>query len=392
VARIPAFAGDRGQRWQRSPGRRLIFLRREGLTPDFVTAWRDLAQRAAEPNPFAEPEIVVPALRHLSDGPRAGVLAVVHGDRVDAVLPVSWPVLVPVRGHRVPVPLVQATVQPFRPLGTPLVDADDPVSAMSVLLQPSAALPAAAVVLRYFAEGGPVAAALDEALRRRGQQALRTKTYERALLLREGGPPPNKNRKNRYNRLRRHREDLQRDLGPTSVVDRAADPEALEQFLRLEASGWKGQEGTALACNDAHAAWFREVCAELRDQGRLEVLSLEAGGRPVAMWCDFAAGDGSFHLKSAYDESLGAYRPGAQLAMHCVDARPGGPAWRDSSTVPDNTLFNQLWPSRRTLSTLVVPLHGRIGSTALALARRAQQHRSVDVEPAPGQPGAEAAA
>ncbi|WP_159961726.1 GNAT family N-acetyltransferase [Blastococcus haudaquaticus] len=332
-----------------------------------VRAWQDLATRAAEPNPFAEAEVVAPALRHLGDGRRTGILAVGDGARLLAVLPVVWPVVAPLgpRG-RLPLPLAQVPVQPYRPLGTPLVDADEPVAALDALLRPPRSFPAPALLIRNFGEDGPVAAALDQALAARGQRALRTKTYERALLEREGGPTPNKNRKNRYNRLRRHRADLAEALGEVAVVDRSEDPAAIEDFLRLEDSGWKGRAGTALAAAGSHATWFREVTAAWRAQGRLEVLSLEVAGRSAAMICNVSVGTASFHLKSAYDESLSDHRPGSLLVLHCVETVAGGPFdWRDSCTVPDNTLFNQLWPSRRRLSTVVVPMRGRTGTVAV---------------------------
>jgi CelD/BcsL family acetyltransferase involved in cellulose biosynthesis len=354
-----------------SRGLTTAFLPRDAVTAEFVAAWRDLASRAAEPNPFAGPDVVLPSLEHLSDGRRAGVLAVSGGGRLRALLPVAWPLTVPLRGVRVPTPVMQATVEPYRPLGTPLVDADDPVTAVDGLLRPPPSLPAAALLIRTFADDGPVAAALDEALRRRGLEAVRLKTYQRATLVRDGGPPPNKNRTKRYKRLRRHREQMEHDLGPVAVRDRSADPAAVDQFLVMEASGWKGRSGTALASDPAHATWFRQVCEGLRGRGALEILSLEADGRPVAMACNFLAGDGALHLKSAYDEAVADHRPGDQLAGYFVEAMgPERIAWRDSCTVPDNALFNELWPRRRTLSTVVVPLHGRVGSAALAAARR----------------------
>ncbi|MGY2127003.1 GNAT family N-acetyltransferase [Blastococcus sp. SYSU DS0617] len=343
---------------------------------ELLAAWRDLVSRAAEPNPFAEPETVLPAVRHLAGRSRVGVLTSWRGNRLDGLLLVQWPVMVPaVAGRRLPVPLLQAWVEPYQVLSTPLLDGEDPVGAMAGLLRPPGRLPAPALLLRYFAEDGPVAAALDAALARRGQEAVRLKTYERAWLPREL-PDPSRNRKNRYKRLRRQREALAAALGPVRVRDRADDPDAIEEFLALEAAGWKGRSGTALACQPAHAAWFREACDGLRDAGRLEVLTVEAGDRTTAMAVDFAAGDGSLHFKSAYDETLGEHRPGEQILLHAVDtAADGRYAWRDSATVPDNTLFNQLWPGRRRFSTVLVPLSGAAGSVTLAAARRVQQLR-----------------
>lgn len=370
----------------RDSPRRASLITGDRVTPALVEAWRDLVGRAAEPNPFAEPEIMLPTLRHLSGDSRAGLLVVGDEERLDAALPVIWPVRAPVVGRfSLPVPLLQAWVEPYQVLSTPLLDADEPVAAMATLLRPPPSLPAPALLLRYFREGGPVAAALDAALGDRGQRAVRLKTYGRALVVREGGPAASKNRRNRYQRLRRQREAMERDLGPVRVVDRADDSAAIERFIELEAAGWKGAAGTALASDAAHVAWFREVCDGLRASGKLEVLSLEAGDRVTAMWVDFDMGEGSLHFKSAYDETLGEHRPGEQLLMHCLDtAADGRYAWRDSATVPDNTLFNQLWPSRVTLSTVAVPLHGRLGAGAVAAMGLAQRMRSLRQDSAGG--------
>lgn len=358
---------------------RSAFVPGKAIDGALVTAWRGLARRAAERNPFMEPEVVLPAVRHLAGRSRAGLLTVTRNGRLDAVLAVSWPLAVPI-GRRwvpVPVPVLQAWVEPFSVESTPLLDADDPVGAMAALLRPPPSLPVTALFLRFFGEAGPVAAALDQALAGRGQRALRMKTYQRALLPRDGAPPPNRNRKNRHKRLARDRQAMEEALGPVRVVDRSADPAAVEEFLALEVAGWKGRAGTALASTEREAVWFREACDGLRAADQLQVLALEAGGRTSAMLCNFGAGAGQWHLKSAYDEALAEFRPGNQLVGLCEEVMAAGPYdFLDSGTVPDNALFNQLWPGRRTLSTVLVPLHGPIGGATVAAARRLVQVRN----------------
>ena len=71
----------------------------------------------------------------------------------------------------------------------------------------------------------------------------------------------------------------------------AADPEALEKFYALEASGWKGAEGTAIKC-DPHTRQFYDAVAQAaaRD-GYLSLDFLELNGKPIA---------GTFWLQSAW--------------------------------------------------------------------------------------------
>src|SRR5271167_1614573 len=69
-----------------------------------VHAWRDLAARAAEPNPFFEPECVLPAARHLG-GPAPALLIV--KDRGGEWL-ACLPVIPALRRRRVPLPVMSS--------------------------------------------------------------------------------------------------------------------------------------------------------------------------------------------------------------------------------------------------------------------------------------------
>ena len=48
-----------------------------------VARWRDLAARAADPNPFFEPELLLPAVRHLKGGGEVRLLVAERAGRVD---------------------------------------------------------------------------------------------------------------------------------------------------------------------------------------------------------------------------------------------------------------------------------------------------------------------
>ncbi|MCW2583981.1 MAG: hypothetical protein JWQ53_2771 [Klenkia sp.] len=336
----------------------------DAITPGLVEAWRDLAGRAAEPNPFQTPDVVLPTFEHLRRGRRVGLLVVGGVDRLDALLAVVSPMRLPPDARRhVAVPVVQALTEPYAQLGTPLVDAATVEESTAALIDlPMLSARGVALVIRYFSDDGPVAAALDSALARRGLAATRVKTYERAILA--GGPRNlGKNRRSRVKRARRDGLDMAGTLGELRWQDRAGDPAAVEEFLALEGSGWKGEAGTALASRPETAAWFRAVCSSLSGQGELELEELSAGGRVAAMQCNIRQGDWVFHVKSAYAEDLEDHRPGVQMLARQLELAGDHPGLvRDSVTAPDNVLFNQLWPDRRRLSTLVVPGPGHAGA------------------------------
>jgi CelD/BcsL family acetyltransferase involved in cellulose biosynthesis len=87
----------------------------------------------------------------------------------------------------------------------------------------------------------------------------------------------------------------------------------LEAFFELEAAGWKGEEGTAIAADNALAEFYRGFASRAAASGWLRLYMLELDGRLVAAdyGCVF---DGCGYLvKTAFDEDLGRLAPGLVL-------------------------------------------------------------------------------
>jgi CelD/BcsL family acetyltransferase involved in cellulose biosynthesis len=322
------------------------------ITPAVVDAWWDLAGRAVERNPFAEPAFALPALRHLG-AERACLLLVRRGGTLVAALPVGSGR----RWRRLPLPATAGWRHEHCYLGTPLLDAADPVGAAGALLDAMVrrSVRPGAAVLEWVPSAGPACAALVEAARARGASPLWWERFERAALVR-GDTPVATRTDHKHRRLRRKARSLERDVGTVVVHDRAGDASAVEAFLELEASSWKGRESTALASSPATAAFFREMCTAAREAGQLELLALDAGTTTMALACNLVAGDAVFHFKSAFDEGASKYSPGALLMLDVRDGFDDGPAaLRDSCADPGAPLFEELWPDQVTVGTLVVP-------------------------------------
>ncbi len=89
-----------------------------------------------------------------------------------------------------------------------------------------------------------------------------------------------------------------------------ADPVTLQHFYRLEQSGWKGKEGTAIVCRpDLHAFYDAIVhCAE--QFGYLSVYFLELDDVIIAAHLAFTYSGRYYPIKVAYDERFSQYGPG----------------------------------------------------------------------------------
>ncbi len=350
---------------------RLVPLRE--LSPALHEAWVDLAARAAEPNPFHEPAYVLAAARHL--GHRWPDLLVVEEDgRLLACIPIRRsPSL---RGR----PLLNVSVwrHEYSLLGTPLVDRDRAGAALKSAIDGIVRLarPFRIAVFEWVGDDGPVGEALERALVGHGLGPLRYRSFSRAVLRRRSDEALPDRLAGRHSRLRQLRRALERECGTDlNTVNRSGDRRAIEQFLSLEASGWKGRAGTAMACRPGHADFFRDLCTELARENRMQLLSLEARGSPIAMQLSVESGEGLFCIKSAYDERHARFSPGAQLELDVIGRfyREGRARWIDSCTDPGNSLMNRLFPDRRRISTLLVPPPGRLVSIVVGKLLRSKR-------------------
>jgi CelD/BcsL family acetyltransferase involved in cellulose biosynthesis len=120
--------------------------------------------------------------------------------------------------------------------------------------------------------------------------------------------PPFGSSKLRSN-LRRRVKKLELEVGPVTlerISERGADLEqALDEGFALEAAGWKGERGTAIACDPALRARYRQLAHAFAARGELAVHFLRAGPRRVA-----------FHFalfKPGFDPSLSSYGLGHLL-------------------------------------------------------------------------------
>lgn len=333
------------------------------LSPRQLAAWRELAVDALVPNPFAEPEFVIPAARWLRAAD-AGVLVVDDGaDWLAAapVLPVScW--------RRVPGRCLTIWRHPYCFLGTPLLAPARRETALAALLRRATRnAGTTAVALEWVDADGPFGEALASVLPAVDRRPVVVDTFERAALHRRPQADYIESTVSARHRkeLRRSRRLLEAEVGAVQVLDRAADEDAPLRFLELEQSGWKGRAGTAMARDPNHARLFVDLCRGWAREGSLQLLALQTDERVISMKCNVRAGDGSFCFKIAFDEALARFSPGVQLELANVAAFHGGDAgWMDSCAAPENGMINRLWEGRRRLQTIVISSAGLRGAVS----------------------------
>ena len=158
-------------------------------------------------------------------------------------------------------------------------------------------------------------------------------------------------------------------MSTSEIVNRTHDPSAMVDFVRMEASGWKGTgDGTAYARDPAKVAWFQEWCAWWASAGRVIVIAVNLGGKSIAMLYCVLAGEGIFLYRTAYDDAYSKYGPGALLLEAVMEVLLGETSaeWVDSSTDPANKINLEMLPERQTIAMLLVGTGGRVDRSVIS--------------------------
>jgi Acetyltransferase (GNAT) domain len=129
----------------------------------------------------------------------------------------------------------------------------------------------------------------------------------------------------------------------------------VDEFLSLEAAGWKGARGTAMKTNPQAAATLREACRGLAAAGKLRFWKLALDDKPAAMLFAIVDGREAWLGKIAHDEDLARFSPGQLLILHATERLfEEGLAQVDSCAIPDHPMINHLWRGRLEVADVMI--------------------------------------
>ena len=337
------------------------------LTEITLKQWRELSERAVEPNGYYLPDWELAVNASAPGRTDASTLAAWDEARLIGLMPVVslW------RAYKVPLPAL-ASAHPYGTLCTPPLDRDATEKAAVQLLQRARQAGAHALVLRDMSLDGAVMKVFGSVLQRDGLRSLVLTSYQRAsldatrdaeALLQEAlGSKKLKELRRQRNRLTEHGAvDFTVARTPEEVAA------ATETFLKLEASGWKGARGTALVQNEGDARFIRRATVALAATGQCEIVTLRAGDTPVAAGIVLRNQDRAFYFKIGIDERFAKFSPGVQLTLDITRHLCADPAIAsaDSTAGPDHPMINPIWRGRFAIGDVLIPLRSNDPMVAL---------------------------
>ncbi len=346
------------------PGREFC-LYPAGLGYDLQEELEFLSHRAMEPNIFFSARLLAPAMPRIDD--RQVRLALIRDEgESHSRLRLLMPFTVEKPGFAMGAPIIRVWSNPFGPLGTPLVDAEDAAETIDNLLEAltarEAKLPSVLVLpdvrlggrfaqlMRAVAIGRDLPVAVTDSFRRPMLESLQDgETYMKASV----SP-------HHYREMQRQ----WRKLGQLGRLEYAVarQPEEvrqrMEEFLALESTGWKGRKRSALINDRYRAAFAREAITNLAEVDAVRIHTINLDGRAIASIVIFLMAGEAYTWKTAYDESLSRYSPGKLLVMKLTDWHldDANILRTDSCAVPDHPIMSRLWEEREEMGTLVIGL------------------------------------
>ena len=361
VSRVPAgtYAG-------RDAAFAALWSRAEAPNPHMAPA----AVGAALASGVPEREIAVLEARAAPDGPLVGVWAL----RSQAGLRSGF------------APVLTAPLVPlYETSSAPVLDRDHAMAAGRALLAAILDDPALPKVLSLplLPLHGQAAHALEAGLAALGGHMWRFEHWQRPMLIPHADEDATAYLRRALGsgykkRMQQHRQ-LRKAGDLAYTRHRGADAvAALDTLLALEASGWKGRAGTALAQRPHDAAYIREIVARFAavDAVRIDLLDLD--GQPLAGGLLLDRAGRSHFIKIAYDESRARLSPGRALAIAMLQAdfAAGTPFSLDSGAGDGVDAAPYPWAERQPMANVLVTfgsigdLRPRLAAQARALLRR----------------------
>ena len=358
------------------PGLRGEVLGRDAL-PTLLPAWKDLCGRSVEDNVYYSPRYARALLDSVERCRNVRFAAVWDGAGLVALLPFTRMKLA-LPGLR---PAARAWQSKYTFSCTPLLDRHGAAEAAASLLEVLASVSNAEWIVPFVNTEGEACRALTAGLAQRGLPWAFLGRFQRAAL--EPGCSFDEHMKRHLSakrrkelaRQRRRLEELGKVVHEIHRFGEGLD-RAISAFLDIEASGWKGERGTALACDELSRKFAVDAFTGSQADSicRADVLSLDR--KPIAVSLAVFAGRTGFTVKCCYDEAYRNYGVGLLLETEVIRSFLSE-AWasRLDSATTEAHVIDGFWPGRIDVADLIFSLSPRRPELYLSAFRASEQLR-----------------
>lgn len=339
-----------------------------------VAAWSALEARAIEGNAFLSPYFVLPAIRYLEEDKNPLILFV---EKMAAGIPNLVGVAVfnahkPSRKFPLPYLSLFSSIHSY--LSGFLVDREYAPEVTEqiyrFIMDPKRGWHGLRV--KNLAADGDFASVRQTVESTLGIKWQPSRSWQRPIFIRidvdDASAPPKKTLKD-YHRYLRGLGAMGsfewRVVHASPVLDQAVD-----ELMRLENLGWKGDGGTSLLSDARQTAFFGEMAAGFNAAGRFFITEVRLDDKVISSASNLISGNYGFGFKLGWDRTYAKYAPSIvnllQLWEH-KNELPFQIDTMDSSAAP-GSYMDHVWQGRRSLADGVYALSS-LGKLVLSTAQ-----------------------
>ncbi len=285
--------------------------------------------------------------------------------------------------------VLKSLTHPYAPLGAPLLkaapgsvslEAQETCERFLELMKAGFKADTPPLLLEYLPETSPIKLTLANRPAQDGLCVITRQAGNRAVILPGSGDPLAAINKKRMREYRR----LENKLARTGELtyDIATDPMdilvRLEEFLLIEARGWKGRRGTSIHNIKRHAAFARQAICDLAAKGKAEIISLRVNDVAIASTLLIEVNGHYYPWKTTFNETYSRYSPGTLLMLWLTVDILGRDTFvdADSLAIFGQSWMTALWPDTTGFSTAVIAPDCKTADGILNNISRAQRVKS----------------
>lgn len=350
-----------------SPAYEMIVIDNATDLEPLINSWEQLIASAIEPNPFFDPDFLIPAIRHMAeDGVYVLVVRATNVQTPDGQNAIYG--LMPIRKSKTQnkrSSAVEIWMHDHCFDATPLIRQEHAVETISFILEwLSNDLGVSNLCIGSVSQSSKFADAWQTAIGSGSDIVAESTSFSMpcfkplndavSYISNKVAPEVQANAQNLYRKL------CERGEVVTSVSSQC-DEGWVEPFLRLESSNWSNEQQADIAAKHAFGCFFREMAQRMLAKQKMTMLKTTLTGQPIAMSCEIqhrASGSKTeqrFQFKLATNRSLQALNPGLILELENLQRLHSSDIECAVSFVdPALSMINEVWSDRAIFQSVVV--------------------------------------
>lgn len=330
-------------------------LEPQELTDRDISAWKNLESRAIEANAFLSPNFVIPAIRHLESNSKICILTIDKNSAGSSDLIGVFVFKLSKFSKFFPLPHLSAFHSRHSFLSGILADKDYAPNVVKIIFDhlSSSSLKWHGVVFEDRPVQGPLAEIEKNITSQMGIKWLPFIQWDRSILYppRLGEDSINFLSKNIRKNYRRGMRGLS-DIGQVKweiVQGDELTSVNVDEFIRLENMGWKGDRKTSIYSHPNYVSFFREMIENFNKDGRAFFTELRLNDEIISSTSNLISGNAGFAFKIGWDIAYAKHSLGILNQLTLMESKEKTfkqLKYIDSGSSKESYI-NYIWPEKR---------------------------------------------